>query len=198
MPVLDGYEATRRFREDPRLAAVPIIAMTAHALVRERDKCLQGGMNDYVSKPVDPQVLYAVLARWIRPGGAEGGPEGPPRPAGSGEGLGAWPGLDVDMGLKYADGREDDYRRRLSRFLALKAGAAEEIRMALAAGDLEGAGRSAHSMIAIAGTLGAVELSERARSLQDAIDGRDLPAMGPLLDRFEESLARVVQGLKHL
>ena len=68
MPVMDGFEATRRIR-DPQSTApnhrIPIIAMTAHAMQSDRDKCLQAGMDDYVSKPVAPQALADVLNRWL-------------------------------------------------------------------------------------------------------------------------------------
>ena len=69
MPVLDGYEATRRLRADPAFADLPIVAMTAHAMVQERERCLALGMNDYVTKPIYPEVLAATLARWVRRGG---------------------------------------------------------------------------------------------------------------------------------
>jgi PAS domain S-box-containing protein len=67
MPVMDGYEATRALREQPSMAALPIIAVTANALAAERQRCLEAGMNDYVSKPIDPDRLRAVLERWVRP-----------------------------------------------------------------------------------------------------------------------------------
>jgi PAS domain S-box-containing protein len=67
MPVMDGYEATRALREQPSMAALPIIAVTANALAAERERCLEAGMNDYVSKPIDPDRLRAVLERWVRP-----------------------------------------------------------------------------------------------------------------------------------
>jgi two-component system sensor histidine kinase/response regulator len=66
MPVMDGLETTRRIREMPNYAELPIIAMTAHALAEELDKCLAAGMNDYVTKPFEPEQLFASLARWRR------------------------------------------------------------------------------------------------------------------------------------
>jgi signal transduction histidine kinase len=68
MPVLDGYEATRRLRRDTRFVALPIIAMTAHASQADREKCLDAGMNGFISKPFEPVELFAVLRRWIERG----------------------------------------------------------------------------------------------------------------------------------
>ncbi len=65
MPQMDGYETTRHIRIDPAFAKLPIIAMTAHATTLDRELCLASGMNDYVSKPFDPQALIAVLCNWI-------------------------------------------------------------------------------------------------------------------------------------
>jgi len=66
MPEMDGYETTRQIRlmEEP-LNKIPIIAMTAHALKGDRDKCIEAGMNDYLSKPIKPDDLYEVLGKWL-------------------------------------------------------------------------------------------------------------------------------------
>ena len=64
MPVMDGIEATRAIRSDPRLQDLPIIAMTANAMAADREKCLTAGMNDHIGKPIDPDELFSVLIRW--------------------------------------------------------------------------------------------------------------------------------------
>jgi len=66
MPELDGYETTRRLRQDARWAGLPVIAMTANAMVGDRDKALAAGMNDHVAKPIRPADLFRTLAQWVR------------------------------------------------------------------------------------------------------------------------------------
>jgi CheY-like chemotaxis protein len=70
MPVMDGIEATRAIRSDPRFGDLPIIAMTANAMAVDRERCLEAGMNDHIAKPIEPEELFRVLAQWIRSGSA--------------------------------------------------------------------------------------------------------------------------------
>ncbi len=67
MPVMDGFEATEIIRKNPALADLVVIAVTAHAMQGDRDRCMQAGMNDYVAKPITPELLFSVLTRWTRP-----------------------------------------------------------------------------------------------------------------------------------
>jgi len=66
MPVMDGLEATRCIRQLPNRPGLPIIAMTANAMQRDRERCLAAGMNDFVTKPVDPEELFKVLMKWAQ------------------------------------------------------------------------------------------------------------------------------------
>src|SRR5574339_954751 len=68
MPEMDGYQATAKLRADVRFASLPIIAMTAHATIEERQRCLAAGMNDHVAKPIDPASLFDTVARFYVPG----------------------------------------------------------------------------------------------------------------------------------
>jgi CheY-like chemotaxis protein len=67
MPVLDGYQTAQRIRADARHAALPIFAVSAHALLEERERCVRLGMNGHISKPIEPEVLHAALAPFHRP-----------------------------------------------------------------------------------------------------------------------------------
>jgi len=78
MPVMDGYAATRALRQRPELRDLPVIAMTANAMVGDRDKVLAAGMNDHIAKPIKLDEMFATLARWVRPAADDS-----PRPAGA-------------------------------------------------------------------------------------------------------------------
>jgi two-component system sensor histidine kinase/response regulator len=168
--------------------------------VQEREKCLSIGMNDYVTKPINPEDLYEVLRKWMHPRTAQSPEIGAREPANAPENRGAdlpghLPGISQEDGLGFVMGRTDLYRNVLARFLELKAHSAEGLRAALARGDLEGAGRLAHSMISGAATIGARELSATSRALEDAILAGDPTAWQPLAARFETNLTEVLDGL---
>ena len=66
MPEMDGYQATAKLRSDARFSTLPIIAMTAHATIEERQRCLAAGMNDHISKPIDPAKLFETVGRFYK------------------------------------------------------------------------------------------------------------------------------------
>jgi CheY-like chemotaxis protein len=68
MPVLDGFAATRALRQRPRLRDLPVIAMTANAMVGDREKVLEAGMDDHIAKPINVDEMFATLARWVSSG----------------------------------------------------------------------------------------------------------------------------------
>jgi two-component system sensor histidine kinase/response regulator len=65
IPGMDGIEATRRILAEPRLAHIPILALTAHSMPQERQRCTDAGMLDHIAKPIDPQALFSTLLRWL-------------------------------------------------------------------------------------------------------------------------------------
>ena len=118
MPEMDGFTATKLIRARAGLQDLPIIAMTAHALVEERQRCLEAGMNDHVSKPIDPDALFATLMRWVKPAKGHIVHTGS-RPAQRIEDtiLPEIPGVDIAAGLKRVAGNTRLYRDLLAQFV---------------------------------------------------------------------------------
>jgi CheY-like chemotaxis protein/HPt (histidine-containing phosphotransfer) domain-containing protein len=192
MPFMDGLEATRLLRARPGLETLPVIAMTAHAMAQDRDKCLAAGMNDFVSKPFVLEELVRVIARWTSPGAQPA-----PAAAAATEAFTLeLPGILTEVGLKYSVGRPDIYTRMLTRFRDAKAGAAADLRRALDDVDPKAAARIAHTMKSTAMAIGAVPLSDAARNLERALEDGETGAVEGLLATFGERLEQVITGLK--
>ncbi len=171
MPEMDGYQATAKLRSDPRLASLPIVAMTAHATVEERQSCLAAGMNDHVAKPIDPAALFETVGKFYKPADA-GTPLGLSREGGSSGDLPSVAGLDTSDGLARVGGNEKLYRKLLRDFAAQQGRAAEQIAEALAIGDAALAERLAHTLKGVAGNLGASDLQAAAGKLERCLRER--------------------------
>lgn len=200
MPEIDGYEATRRIRDwelktqssklkaresadlsasdfeiTARSKQAPIIALTAHALKGEKEKCFAAGMDDYISKPFVEEQLYRALLKWIAPRQSETMAFKLLRPATT-ERQGASAAaaeLDVQWALKRLGDRRELYIKLLGRFRPEFGNSDNTIRQCLAAGDFDTAMRTAHSTKGAAGNIGAMALSEASADLEKAIANQE-------------------------
>jgi len=199
MPDMDGLEATRRIRANPLWRTLPIVAMTAHAIEAERQRCLAAGMNDFVTKPFDPDKLAALLLRLRAPLVAGNGhaPQtaaqeaGPPQP----EGIPSLPGIDTREGLRRMMNKPALYTRILKDFHQRFRDEPQQIRQAMAAGDRETAQRRAHTTKGLAGSIGAAALQIAAVDLEKAIAGANADT-DACLDRFEQAMNVVIDGIR--
>jgi signal transduction histidine kinase/DNA-binding response OmpR family regulator/HPt (histidine-containing phosphotransfer) domain-containing protein len=196
MPEMDGYAATRLLRSNPRFQNIPIIALTAHAVAEERRRCLEAGMNDHVSKPIDPDALFATIARWSKtppqPSGAVETPS--PKPA-VGVGLPEIAGVNINRGLRRVAGNQRLYRDLLQQFAAKESSAAEQISAALQAGDRKLAERIAHTVGGVAGNIGIPGVQATAERLERALDEEQAP-VAALLDEFGAVLSAQIHAIE--
>ncbi|MFT2112204.1 response regulator [Marinomonas sp. 2405UD68-3] len=120
MPILDGYSATRQIRKNPDWQELPIIAMTANAMRGDRDKCLDAGMNDYLSKPISPEKLYSMLADWLNISfdGVELSNEtsNDSEDALLGDWPAALPGIEIEIALRQTSFSRDIFSQLLTGF----------------------------------------------------------------------------------
>ena len=176
MPVMDGIDATVAMRRIPQLAALPIVAMTANAMAEDRQSCLDAGMNDFLTKPIDPDVLWRMLLKWIRPRNT---PPDTSRRAAPGESKAGADGdsdlpdgitgLDVQAGLSHTMGKKPLYLAMLRRYVAGQKDCAASIRAALDAGDSASAQLAAHTLKGVSGTIGAKAVLVLAEKVESAI-----------------------------
>jgi len=194
MPVMDGFTATKLLRADPRLQNLPIIAMTAHALVEERERCLEAGMNDHVSKPIDPDALFATLARWVKPHADVAKIPEKQKKAPDEVIIPQIEGIDSGSGVKRVAGNKRLYRDLLAQFTEKQGNAAAEISKALESGDHALAERIAHTVKGVAGNIGITKIQFAAAGLEKAVRERD-PALPPQLAEFDSLLRAQVQAI---
>jgi two-component system sensor histidine kinase/response regulator len=206
MPVMDGVTATREMRKQERLEHMPIVAMTANAMEQDRRKCMEAGMNDFLIKPIDPQDMWSILVRWVRPRRAAPKaatlPQAQPvaaiqgsAPAGDGLPHGI-AGLDTALGLSRMMGKKPLYLAMLRRYAVGQQDVVRDIRQALAAGDIATAERLAHTTKAVSGNVGAIVIQERATALEAALRaGQGAQQAAPLLAELEAPMRELLSAL---
>jgi PAS domain S-box-containing protein len=195
MPVMDGETATRLLRSNPALRDLPIIAITASALVGDRDRCIAAGMNDHIVKPIQVPELFAALSRWVKAGEAtlrvETGTASASEPA-----IPPIEGMDTVQGLARANGNVVLYLRLLRKFRENHADVIHRIRVALERGDRQTAAREAHTIVGASANLGAADLADAARGVEAACRS-DAPVGAIDLEPMKTVLERLLTSLDH-
>ncbi|MEO5362892.1 MAG: ATP-binding protein, partial [Magnetococcus sp. DMHC-8] len=202
MPVMDGLTATHTIRLDPRFATLPIIAMTANAMIGDRERCLAAGMQDHIAKPIEPDKLFSTLARWIKPASplpASACVAARPvtdTPTAHTSSLPDIPGLHTQVGLAHTGGNPVTYLKLLEKFHANQQDAVQGVRAALAARDWQTAERLAHTLKGVAATIGADPLCQNAKQLEVALkDQADETLLATLLCDTAGELDRICAAL---
>jgi HPt (histidine-containing phosphotransfer) domain-containing protein len=173
--------------------------MTANAMETDRHKCMDAGMNDFLIKPIDPEDMWAVLVRWIRPGNVAAAPAAPvPAPrAQPGDLPQGISGLDTALGLARMAGKKPLYLAMLRRYAASQAQAGRQIREALAANDRAAAERIAHTLKGVSGNIGATAVQDLAAAVEDAFrSGEPADGIGVRLVELELPLASLIANLQ--
>jgi PAS domain S-box-containing protein len=203
MPEMDGYEATQLIKRQHR--ELPIIAMTAHAMSSDKNKCLNAGMDDYVSKPIDVDQLFIVLTKWIKPKNIgfqqevikksvstrnfEGQEELPDK----------LPGIDIKSAIKRLGGNKKLFKTLLNNFDFDYQNAVNDIRAAINKPDLKTAQNLIHTLKGVAGNISAYHLQGAARDLEIALkEARLDDEINTFIEQLENASAQLLESIQIL
>jgi len=209
MPVMDGHQATLAIRAQLRFKELPIIALTAHASAQEAARCLSEGMNAHLTKPIDPDALFACLAQWGKPVAHSASPQdsqaiqasqpGPRRlesqtePAAGGYAI---EGIDTTLGLRLCAGNQALYTSLLGKFMHSMQALPEQLNSAIDQGRLEEAERLVHSLKGVAGNIGATHCSRLSADLETLLNAA--VNRGSVLPDFDRQLLPLLKHLTQL
>ncbi|CAG1003617.1 partial two-component system, sensor histidine kinase and response regulator, partial [Rhodocyclaceae bacterium] len=203
MPVLDGLGATRAIRGLAGYGDVPVLAMTANVFEEDKRACSAAGMNDFVPKPVDPEVLYTVLLKWLPAGRAA---SLSPGSASAGDAaadlrrrLEAIEGLDSERGMAVVLNRPERYIHLIELFVASHGGDVEQLRAMAATGDFPGIGRIAHALKGAAGNLGADRVMAAAEAVVTGLRaGEAGPTIEAYVGQLTAGLSILIDGFRRV
>jgi PAS domain S-box-containing protein len=208
MPVMDGVTATIEVRKTISAEQLPIVAMTANAMVQDKEKCMAAGMQDFVTKPIDPDVLWETLLRVIRSKAASLESAALTKisqmvsdstvpvaveqfvlPSGI-------QGLDSALGLRRVSGKIVLYETILRKYIAGQATVVDELRAAVENQDFELAKRLAHTTKGVSGNIGATEVQDIAAEIEAGLgEGVDAVVILDQLTVLHSALAPLLQSL---
>ncbi|MGD9823382.1 response regulator, partial [Desulfobacter sp.] len=190
MPVMDGYEATRQIRQMKSARKLPILAVTAHAMAKDRERCLAIGMNGHVSKPVHPNQLYATLAQWIKPPSKQVRVKIPRIQ----EGIlpDTLTGINMAGVLEQFSGNQTLLRTVLIDFHSQNLSTMREIRQAIQTHDDERIRFLVHTLKGVAGNIGAEALASTACDVEKAIKQGREENVSELLNALEQQMTELL------
>lgn len=201
MPEMDGFTATETIRSQKRFEKLPIIAMTAGAMVGDRERALKAGMNDYVAKPIDPHHLLRKLVKWIQLDAGLDNVE----PVKNSFPVDKVPefcrkmvNLDCEAGIARMGGNVDRYVDVLMKFVEKNKTAGEKIDNAINDGRIEEARIIAHTLSGVSGNLGADEIAEIAKSLEIAILENRYESIQELLVLLKTKIDEIIAEVESL
>ncbi|MBC7939539.1 MAG: PAS-domain containing protein, partial [Chitinophagaceae bacterium] len=207
MPVMDGYTATTRIRQDLGQLTLPIVAMTANAMASDREACLAAGMNDHVGKPFELDQLVAVLLRLsgraaVAASALTSNESAPPLPAAV-LAAAAVAGVEIEQALARLGGKLKVYGRTLRSFKTDLQGLPQELESQLRRGERNELRRELHTLKGVAATVGVTALAKLAgeveaqlASVQPAADEADCVArVGAAIHMTVQSLALLCTAL---
>jgi CheY-like chemotaxis protein/HPt (histidine-containing phosphotransfer) domain-containing protein len=197
MPVMNGYEATRIIRADQRFADLPIIAMTGSSSAEDRERCLASGMNDHIDKPIDWELFFQTLVRWVRPQVADSKDKNE-HASSTTTTFPQLTGVDLAYVRKQTCNNVAVYQKMLMLFRDSHVHDVTLIRTAYQAGEIETAEQIAHKFKGSAGSMAHAQLIELTVELEQVIKRRQDAALKTLLEKTDIILALLIAEISRI
>ncbi|MBF0382054.1 MAG: response regulator [Magnetococcales bacterium] len=194
MPHMDGYTATKQIRMLPQCAKLPIIAMTAHAMVDDKNKCRAAGMNSHIAKPILSEQFYDTISQWIR----ISNPDSNKKIEITQPNLLQIPNYDVAAGLKRIGGNQQGFEKLLIRFREDYGKTSQEVINSINNGDHKTAKELVHKVKGVSGNIGHNSLYASSIALEQAIGKMDKATLTPLLQKYTSIMDEFITSLKDL
>ncbi|TKB47920.1 PAS domain S-box protein [Thalassotalea mangrovi] len=177
MPVMDGYTASKKIREQEQFADLPILAMTANAMAGDKEKALQAGMNDHIAKPINVETMFQIMANWINKP-AQGQSKAPSSIAQYEHRQSSLPDkmitINISDGLRRAMHNRPLYQKLLLNFSKSQQDFKDKFRAAIEQNDIDKAVYLAHTLKGLAGNIGAEEVQDKAQQLEQQAHAGEL------------------------
>lgn len=206
MPIMDGYRATHEVRTLPQFKDLPIIAMTANATTEDRKKAFACGMNDHITKPIDPTKLLKTLVRIISPQFKPSPISDEPTPNPQqdkktlqSQTLTPIQGLEIEDGLNRVGHNEDLYKNLLILFANNKADVLEKVESAVQQKNMEEAAQLLHGLKGVAGNIGAKDLTAKTTQIEEKIKDNNLDSeYEALMDTAKQAMSLLTAGIARM
>ncbi|MDF2612387.1 MAG: two component signal transduction system hybrid histidine kinase/response regulator with [Clostridia bacterium] len=188
MPLLDGYEAAKMIKSMPTLKHLPIIAMTANAMAGDKEKALESGMDDYISKPFDPQILIEKMKFWLNQDIME------KHQGGGAHSTLEIPSLNTLEALKRLSGDERLYLDVLEAFISESSSILKKIKEGIKSEDAELVLNETHKLKGLSGSIGADKVMELSRMIEEAFKGPN--RLGNEVKELEDEIIAVNHAIQ--
>jgi CheY-like chemotaxis protein len=199
MPNLDGFGSTRKIRELAEYDKLPILAMTADAMSGVKEKCIESGMMDYVTKPIDPDALFKALIDWIAPETIQKEVESKENanvPIPDEIEIPQMEGIDSKEGLIRVAGNKKLFIKILKSFYESNLTFIDDLKVTYKSGDKEATVRAAHTLKGVSGNIGAIELHKAAEKLEKDLNDEKIDDIEKRLVIFKDVLEPVMEAIR--
>lgn len=198
MPVMDGYEATRRLRQRPRFADLPIIAMSAHVMADDVERCLACGMQAHIAKPIDWRLFFQLLQGFVKPRQISGAEVSENEPSDRRLEFPRLRGVDFDLVRQACNHNVPLYRKMLEVFQRQYGDAIANIRSLWLGGDSHQAALRTHQLNGSACALGATVLSSTLKALEQALQDDNANDVPDCLAQAEAELSALLLEIERV